>query len=136
MTGICDQCIRKLAISDPFDRLLASRYIHHDAHRCAYLSGAYGTHLTILQRDDFRVFGRTDHIIVVHDRSQAVAPKVGFAIGGRIGKVLPRLPRVSIIDRFLQSPQAGTGRVAHTDEQIRHMEFLWAEVTAIKVCSI
>lgn len=80
--------------------------------------------LTILQWNNLRVFGRTDHIVIVHDRSQAVTSEIGFAIGGRIGKMLPRLPRATVIHRLFQCPQSGTGRITHTDEQVRYVEFL------------
>lgn len=38
--------------------------------------------------------------------------------------MLPRLVRLAVIDGFLQSPQPGTRRVAHSNKQICNMELL------------
>lgn len=80
--------------------------------------------LTTLERNNFRVLRCADHIVVVHDRAQALPAKEGLTIGGGVGKVLPRFPGFTVIDGLLQRPQAGSGRVAHPDEQIGHVEFL------------
>lgn len=60
--------------------------------------------LAIFQWHDFRIFRRTDNIVVLGDGLVSVLAKVGLTIGRCIGEMLPRRPCLAVITGFLQSP--------------------------------
>lgn len=64
--------------------------------------------LAILQRYDLRILGRADDIVVLCDRLQAVLAEVCVAVGRRVGKMLPRRPRLAVVARLFQRPQTRT----------------------------
>jgi len=83
------------------------------------------TNLSTFQGDDLGVVGGADDRVVSCDGSTVagVAEEL-LAVGRRVGKVLPRLPRLTVVLGPLQREHSGTWRVGHLDEDVRNVELL------------
>lgn len=81
-------------------------------------------YLSSLDRKHFRVVSSTNNVIVAADFSISRGVEEVIAVRRRIGEILPRLERFSVVDRFLERPNTRSWRIRHFDIYIGHMEFL------------
>ena len=82
------------------------------------------SYLSSLDRKHFRVVSSTNNVIVAADFSISRGVEEVIAVRRRIGEILPRLERFSVVDRFLERPNTRSWRICHFDIYIGHMEFL------------